>query len=231
MHPLLPPLTIGETVLKESDDLEILGLIFESKMAFGKYLSFRAASQRLGILKSLRVFNDWLLLELCFRGTVLRSGYCSQLECNIARRQSIAVLFTLNIIWSNPMHPLCGVLPMPYVHSSSLVAHRYTSTNRRCRTSQYRRIFYFPSISLWNDIDDPSFDGGTRVLRAGLMLFNWPKLLVPCISSTVCPFSIFFSVGLYCGAGVFVPIGSQSLSPSPRVLHFRHFFLNNNNNK
>ena len=35
MHPQSPPLTIGETVLKESDDLDILGGTFDSKMAFG----------------------------------------------------------------------------------------------------------------------------------------------------------------------------------------------------
>ena len=30
MHPQLPPLTIGGTVLKESDDLVILGVTFDS---------------------------------------------------------------------------------------------------------------------------------------------------------------------------------------------------------
>ena len=32
MHPQSPPLTIGGTVLKESDDLVILGVTFDSKM-------------------------------------------------------------------------------------------------------------------------------------------------------------------------------------------------------
>ena len=32
MHPQSPPLTIGRTVLKESDDLVILGVTFDSKM-------------------------------------------------------------------------------------------------------------------------------------------------------------------------------------------------------
>ena len=52
MHPQSPALTIGGTVLKESDDLVILGLTFDSKMTFEKYLrSFsRATSQWLGIL-------------------------------------------------------------------------------------------------------------------------------------------------------------------------------------
>ena len=38
MHPVAPPLTIGETVLKESDDLAILGVTFDSKVTFEKHL-------------------------------------------------------------------------------------------------------------------------------------------------------------------------------------------------
>ena len=53
MHPQSPPLTIGGTVLKESDDLDILGLTFDSKMTSEKHLHSvsRAASQILGILR------------------------------------------------------------------------------------------------------------------------------------------------------------------------------------
>ena len=49
MHPQSPPLTIGGTVLKKSDDLIILGVTFNSKMTFEKHLHSvsRAASQRL----------------------------------------------------------------------------------------------------------------------------------------------------------------------------------------
>ena len=71
MHPQSPPLTIGGTVLKESDDLVILGETFDSKMTFEKHLLSvsRASSQRLGILKkSWRVFHDGALLGRCFRG-------------------------------------------------------------------------------------------------------------------------------------------------------------------
>ena len=47
MHPQSPPLTIGVTVLKESDDLVILGATFDSKMTFEKRLPSvsREASQ------------------------------------------------------------------------------------------------------------------------------------------------------------------------------------------
>ena len=49
MHPQSPPLTIGGTVLKESDVLYILGVTFYSKMIFEKHFSSvsRGASKRL----------------------------------------------------------------------------------------------------------------------------------------------------------------------------------------
>ena len=81
MHPQSPPLTVGQTVLKESDIIVILGATFDSKMTFEKHLrSFsRAASQRLGILrKSWRVFHDRSLLGRFFRDFVLPVlEYCS----------------------------------------------------------------------------------------------------------------------------------------------------------
>ena len=54
MHPQSPALTIGGTVLKQSDYLVILGVTFDSKMTFEKHLDSvsKAASQWLGILKS-----------------------------------------------------------------------------------------------------------------------------------------------------------------------------------
>ena len=119
MHPQSSPLTIGETLLKESDDLVILGLTFNSKTTFQKHLRSvsRAASQRLSILrKSWRVFQ-------CFRDFVLPVlEYCSAVwwsaadthlkllyhavsdagfltggvfECDIAHRRSVAVLCML----------------------------------------------------------------------------------------------------------------------------------------
>ena len=81
MHPQPPPLTIGGTVLKESDDLVILGVTFDSKLTFEEHLRSvsRAASQRLGILsKYWKVFHDRSLLGRCFRGFVLPVlEYCS----------------------------------------------------------------------------------------------------------------------------------------------------------
>ena len=75
MHPQSPSLTIGGTVLKESDDLVILGVTIDSKMTFEKHICSvsLAASQRLGILRKSwrRVFNDRALLGRCFQGFVL----------------------------------------------------------------------------------------------------------------------------------------------------------------
>ena len=85
MHPQSLPLTIGGTVLKESDDLGILGVTFDSKMTVKKHLRSvsKAASQRLCILqKSWRVFHDRSLHGRCFWGYVLPgSEYCSAVWC------------------------------------------------------------------------------------------------------------------------------------------------------
>ena len=194
MHPLSRALTIGENVLKESDDLVILGVTFDSKLTFEKHLRLvsRAASQRFGILrKSWKVFHNRSLLERCFRGLVLPVlEYCSALwysaadthlklldravsgarfltggvlECDIAHRRSVAVLCMLYKIRCNPMHPLNDALPGPYVPvrvtCGALGAHRYTYAPPRCKTSQYHMTFVPLSVSLWNDLAGPVFDG------------------------------------------------------------------------
>ena len=85
MHPQSPALTIGGTVLKESDDLVILGGTYDSKMTFEKHLHSvsRAASQRQGILrKSWQVFHDRPLFGRCFDGFFLPVlEYCSVVLC------------------------------------------------------------------------------------------------------------------------------------------------------
>ena len=53
-----------------------------------------------------------------------------------------------------------------------------------------------------------------RVSRAGSILFYWPRLRHPFLSSTIFLFLFFWSIGLCCGAGVFGLIGCTSLSPS-----------------
>ena len=64
---------------------------------------------------------------------------------------------------SNPMHPLIGALPLPYVPArvtrGALAAHMHSFSPPHCRTSQYRRSFVPLSVSLWNDLSGPVFDG------------------------------------------------------------------------
>ena len=67
-HPKSFSSTIGETVLKESDDLDILGVTLNSKITFKNHLRSvsRANFQRIFILrKSWRVFHDRSPLMRC----------------------------------------------------------------------------------------------------------------------------------------------------------------------
>ena len=84
-------------------------------------------------------------------------------ECDTSHRRSVAVLCMLYKIRCNPVHTLNGALPGPYepvrVTRGALVAHRYTYTPPRYRTLLYRRTFIPFSVSLWNDLAIPVFDG------------------------------------------------------------------------
>ena len=84
-------------------------------------------------------------------------------ECDVSHRRSVAVLCKLYKIRCNPVHPLNGALPGSYkparVSSGALVAHRYSYTSPRCRTLHYSRTFIAFSMSLWNDLANPVFDG------------------------------------------------------------------------
>ena len=193
MHPQSPTLTIGGTVLKESDDLVIFGVTFDSQMTFEKHLRSvsGATSQRLGILrKSWRVFHDRALLGRCSRGFILPVlEYCSAtdthpklldravsgarfltvgvFECDISHRRSVAVVCMLYKIRCNPVHPLNGALPVSYVPvrvtRGDLATHRHTYTLPRCRTLQYTAQLLFPSLC-------PS---GTILLTPYSMVWDW----------------------------------------------------------
>ena len=84
-------------------------------------------------------------------------------ECDISHRRSVVVLCMLYKIRCNLVHPLNGALPGPYVPvrvtRGGLVAHRCTYAPHRCRTLQYSRTFIPFSVSLWNDLANPVFDG------------------------------------------------------------------------
>ena len=59
------------------------------------------------------------------------------------------------------MHPHPQPAPYVPVHVTrdALVAHRYTYAPPCCKTSQYQMTFIPLSVSLWNDLGDPVFDG------------------------------------------------------------------------
>ena len=137
------------------------------------------------------MFHDRSLFGRCFRGFVLpvleyySAVWCSSVDthlkvlesavsgarfvtggvskCDIAHRQSVAVLCILYNIRCNQVHSLNGALPGPYVPvhvtRGALVVHRYTNAPSRCKTLQYSRTFIPFSVSLWNDLADPVVDG------------------------------------------------------------------------
>ena len=131
----------------------------------------------------------------------------------------------------NPMHPLCGALPVPYVPvwvtRGALIAHRYTYAPPRCRTSQYHRTFIPLSVSLWNDLVDPySMVWDWRVSRAGPMPFCWPSCsLLFCLQ--LFSLSLLFLYRLVVW-GCSLRTDRVSISLSRPCIPI--FFNNNNNN-
>ena len=136
------------------------------------------------------MFHDGALLGRCFQGFVLPVlEYYSAVWCSAANThlklldravsgarfltggvldrhfgcRSVAVLCMLYKIRCNPVHPLNGAPPEPYVPArvtrGALVAHRYTYAPPRCRTLQYSRTFIPFSVPLWNNLANPVFDG------------------------------------------------------------------------
>ena len=101
------------------------------------------------------------LLDRVVRSASFLAGGVS--ECNVAHRRSVAELCMPFKIKSNQMHPLSGTLLLLYVPTrvtrGALVAHRHSFPHPHCRTYQYRRTFVPLSVSLWNDLSNPVFDG------------------------------------------------------------------------
>ena len=101
------------------------------------------------------------------------------------------------------MHPLWGALPGSYVPvrvtRGALVAHRYTYGPPRCRTSLFLMTFNPLSVSLWNDLGDPLFDGvelaGFKTKADAFLLVSLAAryLFVSCCF----PFLFFHSIGLF----------------------------------
>ena len=99
-------------------------------------------------------------------------------ECDIAHCRSVVVLRMFNEIRCKLVHPLNGALPGPYVSVQvtccPLIAHWYTYAPPRCRTSQYNRTFIPLSVSFWNDLANPVFDGvGLASFKSRASAFLW----------------------------------------------------------
>ena len=121
------------------------------------------------------------------------------LEFDIAHRRSVTVLCMHYMIRCNSMHPfyLYSALPVPYVPvrvtRGGLVTHQYTFAPPRCRTSQYRWTFIPFSVSLWNHLTDPIFDG------VGLVGFKSMYMIFIALSCSI-PLSLllFLHLSFFC---------------------------------
>ena len=128
--------------------------------------------------------------------------------------------FTLLMVLDLDRMCQCGLHAVLWLHIGTLMHHL---TAEPCRT-------FIPfSVSLWNDLANPVFDGmelaGFKSRANASLLVSAALSLLK--SSTLFPFLFFLSIGWYCGAGVFGLIGCISLSRSLALLTF---FNNNNNN-
>ena len=145
MHPKSPSFTIGGTMLNESDDLVILGVTFDSRWLLrsifalvpeqllnglvswgspGKYSMIDCfLVDAFGVLfcPFWSLFFRWwsaadtylkLVDHVVSGASFLTRGV---VECDLAHRRSVAVLSMLLKIRCNPMHPLYGARPVPYV--------------------------------------------------------------------------------------------------------------------
>ena len=204
---------------------------------------------RLGILrKSWRVFHDKALLGRCFLGFVLPVlEYCSVVWCSapdthlklldravsgarfltggvfewdIFHRRSVAVLCILYKIRCNPVHPLNGAIPGPYVPVrvtlGALIAHRYTYAPPRCRTLQYSRSFIpFSSVPLERScLTSIRWCGTGGFQEQGQCFFIGLSCSIPTVVLYSFPLSLHSVYGLVLWAGVFGLIGCTSLSLS-----------------
>ena len=110
------------------------------------------------------------------------------LECDIAHRRSVVVLFMLYKIRCDLMHTRTTLHAHSFASEcltcatrasagsvGDLVSNRSIYAPPRCRTLQYRIRFFPFSLSLWNDLVDPVFDGvGLAGFKNSISQCDWP---------------------------------------------------------
>ena len=112
----------------------------------------------------------------------------------------MAVLCMLYKIRCNPMHPLCGALPVPYVPvlvtCGAVIAHRFTYAPPSREPRSITR-FLFPCQCLCGTIlvTRCSMVWDWRVSRAGPLPFYWPSY-----SLTFCLLLFSLSLLSFCGS-------------------------------
>ena len=115
-------------------------------------------------------------------------------ECDLAHHCSVAVLCILYKIRCNPMHPLCGALPVPVpVTHGAVIAHRFILGLLAAEPHSMAGVLFPCQYLCGTILVTPCGTGGFqeqgKCLFIGLAVHS---LFVPCCF----PFLIFHSVGL-----------------------------------
>ena len=221
-------------MLKESDDLVLLGVTFDFKMTFEKRRCSvsRAASRRLGILRnSWQVFHNRLLLGRCFRGFVLPVlDYCFAVWCSAVdthlelldrvvsgasflTRGCLSVTFHIVDLWLYYvcctrsciiLCTLCRCVLPTMLWSHICVLMRLLTAEHRSTAGLLLPCQYLCGTI---SVTPYSMVSDWRVSRAGPMPFYWLYCSLSfCL--LLADSSLFFhSMSLYCGAGFFGQIG------------------------
>ena len=135
-----------------------INMYIRAVSSFFKTMWFRSVVYECGALLPIHTLN--------YSGPVVSSvsfliGVVTQ--CSIAHRRSVVVLCLLCKVRCNPMHPHYDALPLLFVPvlvtRGALVSHRYTYALPRCWILPYHKTFIPLSVSLWNDLGDPVFEG------------------------------------------------------------------------
>ena len=189
MHPQSPPLTIGGAVLKESDDLGILGVTFDSKMTFEKHFRSvsRVASQRLGILRrSWRVFHDRLIHQSFQQSSCMSSDLVKVREWfDLWGMKLNASKTKTNIGLPRTRPPLTSAI-------NTLLAIRYSTIRFTCRNhlntlwsallvnspSIRQQVVYRKTFSFRNMIAIPQYPGRSMLTTYSTRItdYSWSKI-------------------------------------------------------